>query len=74
MMGVSKEIILSRMIVASPTAALESLVMTLLIDAYEGRHVESYDIPGAILQASLGPRPSNELVLMKLFGEISCVK
>ena len=35
--------------VASLTASLESLVTTLLIDAYEGRHVATYDVPGAFL-------------------------
>ena len=35
--------------VASSTAALESLFMTLLIDAYEGRDVATYDVPGAYL-------------------------
>ena len=33
--------------VASPTASLESLIVTLLIDAYEGRDVGTYDVPGA---------------------------
>ena len=54
--------------VASPTAALESLIVTLLIDAYEGRDVRTYDVPGAFLQASLEPKPNNERVLMKLVG------
>ena len=31
--------------VASPTAGLESLFVTLLIDAYEGRDVGTYDVP-----------------------------
>ena len=54
--------------VASPTAALESLIVTLLIDAYEGRDVGTYDVPGAFLQASLEPKPNNERVLMRLVG------
>ena len=54
--------------VASPTAALESLIVTLLIDTYEGRDVGTYDVPGAFLQAKLGPRPNNERVLMRLVG------
>ena len=62
--------------VASPTAALESLLVTLLIDAYEGRDVRTYDVPGAYLQARLAPREGNERVLMKLRGSLwtSCVR
>ena len=37
--------------VESPTAALESLVVTSLIDTYEGRDVGTFDVPGAYLQA-----------------------
>ena len=33
--------------IASPTASLESLITTSLIDAYKGRDVATYDIPGA---------------------------
>ena len=55
--------------VASPTAALESLIVTSLIDTYEGRDVGTFDIPGAFLQAKLAPKPNNERVLMKLVGQ-----
>ena len=55
--------------VASPTAALESLIVLLLIDAYEGRDVGTYDVPGAYLHAKLLPRANNERVLMKLTGD-----
>ena len=54
---------------ASPTAALESLLVTLLVDAYEDRDVGTYDVPGAYLQASLAPKDNGERVLMKLVGE-----
>ena len=54
--------------VASPTASLESLFVSLLIDAYEERDVGTYDVPGAFLQASLSPKPNNERVLMRLVG------
>ena len=54
--------------VASPTAALESLIVSLLIDTYEKRDVGTYDVPGAFLQASLSPKPNNERVLMRLVG------
>ena len=54
---------------SSPTASLESLLTTLLIDAYEERDVGTFDVPGAYLQASLAPRDDGERVLMKMVGE-----
>ena len=54
---------------ASPTAALESLLVTLLVDAYEDKDVGTYDVPGAYLQASLAPKDNGGRVLMKLVGE-----
>ena len=54
--------------VSSPTAGLESLVTTLLIDAYEQRDVAIFDIPGAFLQAKL-KKNGNERTLMKLEGD-----
>ena len=55
--------------VASPTAALESLIVTLLIDAYEERDVAVYDVPGSYLHATLSPTGSKERALMKLEGD-----
>ena len=55
--------------IASPTASLESLFVTFLIDAYERRDVATYDVPGAYLYAKLLPRENNERVLMKLTGK-----
>ena len=40
--------------VASPTASLEYLLVSLLIDAYEGRDVGTYDVPSAHLQSKTG--------------------
>ena len=54
---------------SSPTAALESLLVTLLIDAYEDRDVATYDVSGAYLHAKLLSRANNERVLMKLTGD-----
>ena len=54
---------------ASPAASLESLITFLLVDAYEGRDVAVYDIPGAYLKASLSPKGSEERTLMKLDGD-----
>ena len=36
---------------SSPTASLAGLILTCIIDAYEGRDVATLDIPGAFLQA-----------------------
>ena len=41
----------------------------MLINAYDGRDVGKYDVPGAYLQARLAPRDDNERVLMKLRGK-----
>ena len=49
----------------SPTIALESLFATLIIDAQEGRAVQTFDVPGAYLHAKL---PATKRVLMKLTG------
>ena len=40
-------------IVASPTISLEGLFTTLVIDVYEGREVDTFDIPGAYLHADM---------------------
>ena len=52
-----------------PTASLESLLVTLLIDAYERREMETYNVSGAYLQARLVPKENGERVLMKLVGD-----
>ena len=39
--------------VASPTVSLEGLITSLIIDAYEGRDVSSFDVPGAYLHAKM---------------------
>ena len=52
--------------IASPTVGLESLICTLIIDAYEGRTVGIFDVPGAYLHAEI---PKGKTVLMKLRGE-----
>ena len=52
--------------VASPTTVLEYLIVTLLIDAYKGRDVATYDVPGPYLNATLSPNGSEERILMRL--------
>ena len=56
-------------LMSSPTASLESLLVTLRIDAYKGRDVGIYNVPGVYLQASLSPKDNEERVLMKLVGD-----
>ena len=55
--------------VDSQTAALESLIKTLLIDAYEERDIAIYDEYGAYLHATLSHTWSKERALMKLEGD-----
>jgi hypothetical protein len=40
---------------SSPTASLAGMIMTCVIDAYEGRDVATLDIPGAFLQTRMPP-------------------
>lgn len=49
--------------VASPTLSLEALLATLVIDAYEGRDVCIFDIPGAYLHAEM---PPDKMVIMRI--------
>jgi len=50
----------------SPTTSLESILSTMIIDAYEERDVAIADIPGAYLHAEM---PKGKNVLLKLEGE-----
>ena len=52
--------------VASPTAALESLIESLLIDTYKGRDNSIFCILGGFHQAKLASKENNERVLLKL--------
>jgi len=56
---------------ASPTAALEAIVITAVIDAKEGRDVMTADIPNAFIQSSLDPPKEGEnRVTMKISGAL----
>ena len=57
--------------VVSPTASLESLIVSLLNEAYEGRGVGIYDVPGTYSHVKLLPREKNERILMKLTNEFA---
>ena len=57
---------------SSPTNSLETLIVTLIIDAYEQRQASVFDIPGAYLNAYL---PDTRTVLIKFeqeFVDIMC--
>ena len=44
-------------------------MVTMLIDAYGGRDIAAYDVPGVYLHVRLSPNKSKERVLMKLEGQ-----
>eukprot|EP00978_Attheya_sp_CCMP212_P009274 scaffold21935_cov53-Attheya_sp.AAC.2 len=51
---------------SSPTVAIESVMLTSVIDAKENRDVAIVDIPGSFMQADM-----DELVHMKLEGKMA---
>ena len=60
---------LSREDSASPTAALESIMLTAVIDATEERNIMTCDIPNAFIQALMPEvKDGNERVMMKITG------
>ena len=60
---------LSREESTSPTAALESILLTAIVDAKEGRDVMTADIPNAFIQTKLpNVEKRNERVIMKITG------
>ena len=60
---------LSREDSASPTAALESIMLTAIVDAKEGRDVMTADVPNAFIQTSMPePKEGEDPVTMKITG------
>ena len=53
--------------IASPTLALESLCLTIVIDAKDERDAATLDFPNASMQTNIG----DEHVLMKLRGAVA---
>ena len=53
--------------IASPTVSVEALLGTFMIDAYEGREIGSFDIPGAYLHAEM--EHGDNRVLLRLRDE-----
>ena len=54
---------------ASPTAVLESILLTATIDAKEGRDVAIIDIPNAFVQTRI--EDDNDIVIMRLRGKLA---
>ena len=60
---------LSREDLASPTAALESIMLTAVIDATERCNIMTCDIPNAFIQAEVSAEETGEeRVMMKITG------
>ena len=59
---------LSREESSSPTASLESIILTSVIDCKEARDVMVIDVPNAFIQAELPTGPNIEKVCMKITG------
>ena len=58
---------LTREDTSSPTALLEAIFITCVIDAYEGRDMMSLDLPNAFIQ-TLMPEDAGSRVMMKITG------
>ena len=61
---------LSREDSASPTAALESLMLLAVIDCNEERNVTTHDVPNAFIQARIPTGREVERVIMKITGAL----
>ena len=61
---------LSREDSASPTASLEGVLITSVIDAKEQRDVMSADIPNAFIQAEIPNGKGDEKIIMKITGQL----
>ena len=55
---------------SSPTASLEGILLTAMIDAHENRDVMSSDIPNAFIQAPRTTENGEEPVIMKIVGSL----
>ena len=55
---------------ASPTVSVESIMLTVVIDAHEGRDVMTADVPNAFIQTEQPRIDGEERVIMKITGEL----
>ena len=56
---------------SSPTASLESVMLTSVIDAMEGQDITTFDIPNAFVQTDLPQADPGEQVIMKMRGKLA---
>src|SRR5210317_1130090 len=52
----------------SPTSGVDSIMLTSIIDAYEGRDIMSADVPNTFIQAKMTTDGSRERFIMKITG------
>ena len=55
---------------SSPTATMEGIFLTAMIDAHEERDVMTSDIPNAFIQAPMPNKDNEETVFMKIVGPL----
>ena len=55
---------------ASPTTALESVLLTAVIDAKEGRDVATVDIKNAFIQTKIPQEEGKERIILKIRGKL----
>ncbi|KAL7565950.1 hypothetical protein ACA910_008408 [Epithemia clementina (nom. ined.)] len=55
---------------ASPTAATEAILLTVIVDAHESRDVMIADIPNAFIQTPMPKANKGERVIMKIRGSL----
>jgi len=55
---------------ASPTTALESVLLSATIDAKEGRDVATVDIPNAFIQTEIPQEKGKERIVLKIRGQL----
>ena len=55
---------------ASPIVITESILLTAVIDAKEGRDVMVADVPNAFVQTVIGPKEKGERIIMKIRGPL----
>ena len=56
---------------ASPTAHLESIYLSAVIDAYEGRDVMTGNVPNAFIQTPIERKVGEEKIVMKITGVLA---
>ena len=55
---------------ASPTASIESIMLTSLIEAAEGRDIATVDLPNAFMQTDVGLDKDGDNIVMKVRGPL----